>query len=180
MGRPGSVIGPQQIYLEDIQDQMWSEGDKYHNRQGPNFNNSNNRLGLSGKKKLEQKQESTKLFQKVLQHETWVTPKGLTQGDRLRAVKAMTHKSPGNTPVREKRLGKERTISAVGGTRSKSPESGYGITTRSKSKVEENRSANRNIPTNGVRVSRYPVRTSSFSSEEDRYVTRMADMELKK
>lgn len=137
--RPGSVIGPQQIYLEDIQEQMWLEGDKYHNRQGPNINNSNNRLGLSGKKKIEQKQENTKLFQKVLQHETAVSPKGLTQGDRLRAVKAMTHKSPGSTPVREKRPGKERTISAVGGTRSKTPESGYGITTRSKSKVEENR-----------------------------------------
>lgn len=56
--RPGSIVGPQQQYLESIQDKMWSEGNKY--RQGAN--------NLGGKSKhSQQSNESERVTKSYIQ-----------------------------------------------------------------------------------------------------------------
>lgn len=150
--RPGSVIGPQQIYLEEIQAKMFREGALYHKKHGSQANYNFNNNGSSSKTAEAPgtpTMTESKLYQKILASETAMSPNGLTQGDRLRAVKTMSQKlgSTPTTPASQSRLKQatmdERTISAHGlGAQDEVPfaseanDSGYRMITRSRSKVE--------------------------------------------
>jgi len=109
INRPGSVIGPQQIYLEEIQAKMYREGDEYRRKLGI----SNESIGNHGSSGNQASSSSVRqpgtpsallsvneqnLYQKILESETTASPNGLTQGDRLRAVKVMSQKTQ-NSPV---------------------------------------------------------------------------------
>lgn len=202
--RPGSVIGPQQIYLEEIQERMYREGDAYHNRNqesessmrtGTNLRNSNASSSLSvmtqndiknlpnnantkdivrninktvqlqkvqpnssssekfrnfgsttGSSKSSKKQEdnkAAKLYEQVLAEQTKVGPKGLTQGDRLRAVKSMQQKTtPKNTPENSRKLNiEDRTVSQQLDEGDDFNRNSYSMITRSRSKQEINSSS---------------------------------------
>ncbi|XP_063687151.1 dual specificity protein phosphatase CDC14C-like isoform X2 [Bolinopsis microptera] len=75
IARPGSVIGPQQYYMEEKQTQMWTQGDIYKSCLNSNSNIVN---GLS------EKVGSLNLDEDIEPDENT----GLTQGDELRQRKA--------------------------------------------------------------------------------------------
>jgi len=170
--RPGSVIGPQQIYLEEIQQKMFREGTQYHKKhkstsQNYNFNNnaknviSTDMASSSGAQASQQSGSGTdsRLYKKILASETAVASNGLTQGDRLRAMKTMSQTVGNSTGpssmlasgekggVARSKLSQqqqmdERTVSATGlgvddeAFGQSSSDAGYRMITRSRSKVE--------------------------------------------
>merc|ERR1712045_923852 len=85
--RPGSVIGPQQIYLEEIQAKMYREGAEYHKKFGNTIQATNNSTSITSNN-ITQNNPGTpsltesKLYKKILESETTMSPNGLTQGDR--------------------------------------------------------------------------------------------------
>lgn len=104
INRPGSVIGPQQIYLEEIQAKMYREGDEYRRKLGisneipGNQASSSSSVKQPGTPNLSVNEQN--LYKKILESETTASPNGLTQGDRLRAVKVMSQKT--SSPVTPK------------------------------------------------------------------------------
>lgn len=100
INRPGSVIGPQQIYLEEIQAKMYREGDEYRRKLGVSNEVSRNQASSSsfsssvkqpGTPNMSVNEQN--LYKTILESETTASPNGLTQGDRLRAVKVMSQKT---------------------------------------------------------------------------------------
>lgn len=132
--RPGSVIGPQQIYLCNMQEELFKRGEEYHrhyknkngktsnylrhfnlihpiskkNHNNNKINNNNsilvnsnqiNKSSLQNNSNINNHSISNndtyidKQYEQVLKEQTAVSSKGMSQGDRLRAVKTMQQKT---------------------------------------------------------------------------------------
>ncbi|MEQ2299048.1 Dual specificity protein phosphatase cdc14ab, partial [Ameca splendens] len=102
--RPGSVIGPQQNFLEEKQAALWLQSDSHHSPKGK-MKDKATRL-ISGMDELSlssthigsvpRSSSSDHLLEGDL-----TDPSGLTQGDKLRALKSRRHPRPAVTgPLR--------------------------------------------------------------------------------
>ncbi|XP_030637284.1 dual specificity protein phosphatase CDC14B isoform X2 [Chanos chanos] len=92
--RPGSVIGPQQNFIEDKQDSLWTEGDLYREKTNEQENGSSKTavtgilsgvddISINGSNK---NRTSRKIVPQMYEEEE--EHGGITQGDKLRALKS--------------------------------------------------------------------------------------------
>ncbi|ROL53732.1 Dual specificity protein phosphatase CDC14A [Anabarilius grahami] len=93
--RPGSVIGPQQNFVEDKQTNLWAEGDLYRQRINEQENGSSKMAVagiLSGVEDISINGTNKNISQRKTATETTEEEEeecgGLTQGDKLRALKS--------------------------------------------------------------------------------------------
>uniref|UniRef100_A0A672QE71 Dual specificity protein phosphatase CDC14A-like n=1 Tax=Sinocyclocheilus grahami TaxID=75366 RepID=A0A672QE71_SINGR len=89
--RPGSIIGPQQHYLEEKQTSLWAHGDihrskqrQYEDRSVPHLISSMDNLSISTSIF---KSHNVYMFSNSQQNDYAENDLGMTQGDKLRALK---------------------------------------------------------------------------------------------
>jgi cell division cycle 14 len=104
--RPGSVIGPQQIFVMEMQSRLFAAGEEYHNYHGSNkkrnlylnkININNSNIPNSNNKFSE-----TKLYKQIYNEQTTVSNSGTTQGDLIKHIKGINQKNDDRGRVEDK------------------------------------------------------------------------------
>ncbi|XP_042561882.1 cell division cycle 14Aa isoform X2 [Clupea harengus] len=100
--RPGSIIGPQQNFLEEKQHSMWVQGDMYRSKQRQQQQRQNRQQERDMVHLISSMDDvsiNTNVFksQSMDENDFRLDSVGLTQGDKLRAVKARRHSRSATT-----------------------------------------------------------------------------------
>lgn len=83
------IIGPQQQYMEEIEQQMWDEGDAFRQRDGDSVATSLGSLALTKSEQLSQAHQQEPKRTRLTANESKVAEEGdLGQGERLREARA--------------------------------------------------------------------------------------------